>query len=141
MINIVQNRGQDMRSILARSPVADVPEAWSVMNEWMYRSTEIYYGLVDGEPACVWGFIQPTVLSTTAYLWLLTTDIAAEHKFLFVRHSQLFIKEALEHWPTIIGNTAIDDRKAIRWIKWLGGAFGDPDGRWLPFTIRRRLNG
>ncbi len=124
-----------------RSPVADIEEAMDVMNEWMYRSTEIYYGLVDGKPACVWGFIQPTVLSTTAYLWLLTTDIATQHKFLFVRHSQRFIEEALKAWPTIIGNTAIGDVKAIRWIKWLGGKFGEPDGKWLPFTIKRPLNG
>ena len=142
MINIVQNRGKDIHGIIMRSPVADIPEAMDVMNEWMYRSTEVYYGLVDGQPACVWGFIQPTVLSTTAYLWLLTTDIAAQHKFLFIRHSQLFIEEALKHWPTIIGNCAIDDAKAIRWIKWLGGRFGEPDGKWMPFTIRRsKLNG
>ena len=142
MISIAKNEGPDIRSILMQSPVRDIPEAWEIMNEWMYRSSEIYYGMVDGKVACVWGFIQPTILSSTAYLWLLTTDIAAQHKFLLVRHSQMFIEEALKTWPTIIGNCAIDDEKAIRWIKWLGGRFGEPDGRWLPFTIRRgKLNG
>ena len=141
MISIIQNQGQDIRSIIMRSPVANLPEAVDVMNEWIYRSTEIYYGLVNGKVACVWGFIQPTILSDVAYLWLLTTDIVSQHKFLLVRHSQLFIEEALETWPTIIGNCAIEDEKAIRWIKWLGGKFGEPDGKWLPFTIRRKLNG
>jgi hypothetical protein len=138
VISIIQNEGQDIRGIIMRSPVADIPEAMDVMNEWMYRSNEIYYGLVNGKVACVWGFIQPTILSDTAYLWLLTTDIVAQHKFLLVRHSQMFIEEALKTWPTIIGNCAIDDTKAIRWIKWLGGEFDRPDGKWLPFSIRKR---
>ena len=55
MINIVRNKGRDIRNIIMHSPVADIPEAMDVMNEWMYRSTEVYYGLVDGKPACVWG--------------------------------------------------------------------------------------
>jgi hypothetical protein len=136
MISVVKNQGQDIKALIMRSPVAEIPEALDIMNEWMYRSTEIYYGLVDGQPACIWGFIQPTVLSDCAYLWLLTTDIVAQHKFLLVRHSQMFIEEALKTWPKIIGNCAIDDAKAIRWIEWLGGRFGKRDGKWLPFIIK-----
>lgn len=139
MISVVKNQGQDIKALIMRSPVAEIPEALDIMNEWMYRSAEIYYGLVDGQPACIWGFIQPTVLSDCAYLWLLTTDIVAQHKFLLVRHSQMFIEEALKTWPKIIGNCAIDDAKAVRWIKWLGGRFGEPDGKWLPFSIQKKV--
>lgn len=128
----------DIRAIVRRSPVWAVPGAVETLRQCLFRSIEVCYGLVDNEVACVWGLITPTHLSTSAYIWLLTTDIAAEHKFLLVRHSQRYVEEALKKFPSIIGDCIVGDYRAVRWLKWLGAEFMEPvDGR-VPFTIRKK---
>lgn len=132
----------DVYEVIRRSSVKDIPEAERVMRECLYRSIEIRQGLVDGKVACIWGMIPPTLLSTTAYLWLLTTDLVEAHKFLFVRHSQRYVEEALKVFPTIVGDVVLPNPAAQRWLRWLGAEFGvAAEGR-VPFKIQRKvLNG
>lgn len=128
----------DIREIIKRSPVASVPDAEDILRDCMYRSVSIRYGFLDGEVACMWGLIPPTLLSDSAWLWLLTTDIVAEHKFLFIRNSQRWIEEALEIYPCIKGDVILDNAPAKRWLKWLGATFQEPIHGRIPFTIKAR---
>lgn len=128
----------DIGDIVRRSPVANVIGAQDIISECMFRSTNVCYGLLDGEVACMWGIIPPTLLSDAAYLWLLTTDIVAEHKFLFIRQSQIYIENLLKQHPRIIGDCIITNHSAIRWIKWLGGEFAEPVCGRIPFVIRAK---
>lgn len=125
--------------MVKNSPVANLPEAEEALREYIYRSIEVRLGLIDGKPACVWGLIPPTLLSQQAYLWLLTTNIVAEHKFLFVRHSQRYIEEALKIYPEIVGDVIVPNEPAMKWIKWLGGVFeaAPVAGRWVFRIIAR----
>ncbi len=141
-VAIRKNEAIDVRDIVRRSPVANLPGAEDILRDCMYRSVEVRAGLVDGQVACMWGLIPPTILSNTAWLWLLTTDIVAEHKFLFIRHSQRYIEEALKEFPNIIGDVEVTNRPAQKWLKWLGAEFKESDGRKIPFVIRAKvLNG
>lgn len=124
--------------LIQRSPVAQVPGAEEVLRECIHRSVDIRQGLLNGKVACAWGLIPPTLLSDTAYLWLLTTDIVVEHKFLFIRHSQRYIEEALKKYPTIIGDVIGDNRSAMRWLQWLGAEFAPQVLGRTPFTIQAK---
>ena len=123
MITVKSKRPSDVHEIIRRSPISHIPDADKTLRECMYRSTDVRCGMVDGVIACMCGLIPPTLLSDKAYLWLLTTDIVAEHKFLFVRHSQRYVEEALKEFPIIVGNCAINNHSAIRWLRWLGAEF------------------
>lgn len=125
-------------SIIERSDEAHIPNAEKILRECIQYSQEVRFGLIDGEVACVWGLMPPTLLSNQAYLWLFTTDIVAEHKFLFVRHSQLWIEQALKAYPEIIGVCFQNNYSARRWLKWLGAEFGEVQGNRIPFTIRAK---
>ena len=138
VISVEKGTVQDFLDIVRRSPVADKPNAVDIIREASYRSIEVRQGLVNGEVACMWGLIPPTLLSDTAYLWLLTTNLVEEHKFLFVRHSQMYVKEALNYFPNIVGDVMVTNVGAKRWLKWLGAEFGESDGRKIPFVIRRK---
>jgi hypothetical protein len=100
-------------------------------------ASSIWTGFVDGELVCIWGLIPPSLLSDQAYLWLYTTDALKGNEFMFVRQSQLAVETILKIYPVIIGHVLVDNPRAIRWLKWLGATFGEPDGRVLPFSIRR----
>ena len=105
-------------------------------------SSETWEGRVDGKVACVWGLILPTLLSEQVYLWLYSNELVDQHQFIFVRNSQRLVEEILKRYELIVGHCLIENDRGRRWLKWLGASFGEPDGKKLPFTIRRKmLNG
>jgi hypothetical protein len=138
MVDILARAPTNTGDLIHRSQVANIPGAEEILKECIWRSIEVRQGLVDGEVACAWGLIPPTILSNTAYLWLLTTDIIAEHKFLFIRYSQRYIEEALKTYPIIIGDVVGHNPSASRWIHWLGGEFRPMVAGRTPFTIRAK---
>jgi hypothetical protein len=64
--------------------------------------------------------------------------MAERHKFVIARTSQIFIQDLLDDWPLVVGHCIAGDDRAVRWMKWLGAVFGTPDGKKLPFSIRRK---
>lgn len=138
-VSIRSGKGFDVKDVISRSAVAETPNAEEILNLCLERSIEVRYGqLPSGEIACIWGLIPPTLLSDSAYLWLLTTEIVAEHKFLLVRHSQRYIEEALKVFPTIVGDVLVGNEPAQRWLKWLGAEFEQPVHGRIPFAIRAK---
>lgn len=139
MISIVKNQACDIRDVLNRAKFTDnVPDAEAHLRRWLRTSEQSWLGLYDDEVACIWGLVPSSTISNRAYLWLLTTDIIDEHKFLFIRHSQLVIEDALKEYPIIIGHVAMQNERAKRWLKWLGATFAHPTERFIPFEIRRK---
>lgn len=136
-VSIVPSYKVPLYEIVQRSPEATGSEGELALANWLDNSEETWFGLVDGRIACVWGLVPPTIISDTAYLWLLTTDIVAEHKFLFIRHSQVAIEDALKRYPRIVGHVAHGNRAARRWLQWLGAEIGESDGKAHPFIIRK----
>ena len=92
---------------------------------------------IDGLAVAVWGLVPPTILADRAYLWLFATAGVDAHKFMFVRRSQVVLEQMKRLYPHIYGVCSIDDRRAIRWIKWLGGQFSQPGSLpgLVPFEI------
>ncbi len=141
MISIRTVSNITLAELFQRSPAATYPNGEELLQKCLQRSVDVRYGYVDGQCACVWGLIPPTLLSDAAYLWLLTTDIVEQHKFLFVRHSQRWMEQALCTYPIIIGDWVPGDPRAKRWLEWLGAQFGDLQGGKVPFMIRKKSNG
>lgn len=104
-------------------------------------ATHLWIGEINDKIACAWGLVPPSLLSDEAYLWLYSTSAVDEHKFIFVRYSQRLIEEMLKIYPTIVGVTDAKASDSIRWLKWLGAKFGEPIGKYLPFTIIARIHG
>jgi hypothetical protein len=141
MISIRLVSDVTLKELFDRSPASEIPKGEELLLTCLQRSTDVRYGYVDNQCACVWGLIPPTLLSGSAYLWLLTTDLVEQHKFLFVRHSQRWIEEALQVYPTIIGDWIPGDPRSRRWLEWLGAEFAAFQGGRIPFVIRKKPNG
>ena len=138
MIQIKEATSFGARQVFEKSGIKDVPGAEETLDTLLIRSTVRHIGMVDGEVAAMWGLVPQSLLSNQAYLWLLTTDLAQEHKFLLVRYSQMFVESALKHYATIVGHCEAGNIPAKRWIRWLGGEFGAGDGKKVPFVIKRK---
>src|SRR2546423_1138059 len=110
----------------------------AIMCFYLRSSSDIWYADLDGEIACIWGLIPPTLLSQTAYIWLFDTDLCAQHTFMLVRQSQIMMAQMLERYPIITGHCRIGRDRSIAWLKWLGAEFGLPQGAAIPFTIRKK---
>lgn len=112
----------------------------SIDQETMYRtmtnSTRCWVGMDNGLVVAVWGLIPPTFLSDRAYLWLRTTEHLQGHIFQLIRHSQRAVQNILSEYPIIIGHGMVGNSRSLRWLRWLGAVFGEPQGNFLPFEIR-----
>lgn len=106
------------------------------MQRAMMNSSRVWLGIDGAQVLAVWGLIPPTLLSDRAYLWLFTTKHFTGHQFVFIRHSQRAVQAMLEEFPCIIGHGVVGADKSLRWLRWLGAKFGEPQGEFLPFEIR-----
>lgn len=132
----------DYAEVVKHSAVAELPNALETMIKFVDVSTWTFVGCVDEQVGCVYGLITPTLMSDRAHMWLLTTDLVNEHKFAFVRHSQVVIESILQRYNQIVGETSIKDEKALRWMRWLGAEFKPPpSGIMLPFQITKESFG
>jgi len=137
-VEIVARRDCDVHDIIRRSPVANVKNAEQLLRRWLRTSEEVYLGMHDNEVACVWGLAPPSTISNRAYLWLLTTDLVEQHKFIFIRHSQIAVEGALKRYEMIIGHVAVGNQSARKWLRWLGASIAPPENGMSPFVIKRR---
>ena len=108
------------------------------MYQAMTNSSMVWMGMEGNEILCAWGLIPPTLLSTQAYLWLYTTEHLRGHQFILVRKSQRLVESMLQDFPILVGHCKVENPKAIRWLRWLGAQFGEPQGQFIPFTIRAK---
>jgi len=138
-VAIIQSRDCDVKDIISRSSdIANKGMAEALLRYHLRHSDEFWLGMHDDKVACVYGLAPPTALSNRAYLWLLTTEIVEKHKFLFVRHSQLVIEDALKRYDMIFGHVAMGNHSARKWLRWLGAEIGVPENGFSRFEIRRK---
>jgi hypothetical protein len=106
--------------------------------QFVLVSQAIWSCVIEGEFIGMWGTIPPTLLSDHTYLWVYTNEKVSGHSFVFIRHSQIAIAEVLKEWPIVHGHAVVGANKSIRWLKWLGAEFFEPEGNLIPFVIRRK---
>lgn len=110
------------------------------MKRATHNSSHVWIAYSEDKILALWGLIPPSLLSDMAYLWLFTTEHFTEHSLVCVRHSQRMIQEALREYPTIVGHGTVGAKRSLRWLRWLGAEFTDPQGDLLPFTIKAKAS-
>ena len=137
-VSIAETQPNEISEMVHKAGYDKVMGGPQTLTFFWTHSTHCWSGSVDGELACMWGLVPPTLLSDQAYLWLVVTDLVEAHRFTFVRHSQRVIDELLDLYPIIVGHCERGNEEAMRWIRWLGGTFGPWQKGFRPFQIRRK---
>ncbi len=135
--SILRVASADAYDLISADHLAMLP---SIEQETMHRaimnSSQVWMGSKDDAILAIWGLISPTLLSDVAYLWLFTTKHFVGHEFMLVRQSQRSVQEMLKDYSCICGHGSVDNPRSLRWLRWLGAKFGEPQGKFLPFEIR-----
>jgi len=95
------------------------------------RSAEILVGLRESNPIAFVGFAPPTLISDSAYVWMIENNPTAADRFLFARYSRGLIETGLLKYSRLYGHCF--SPKSARWLRWLGAEFTTA----TEFEIRR----
>jgi len=97
------------------------------LKDLIRSSREAWTGLIDDEIVCLWGIERGSLLSDSAFIWLLTGTGVDKHPFAFVRHSQIRLADLRERYHYIHGYVQVDNETSVKWLKWLGFTLSDAE--------------
>lgn len=81
----------------------------------------------DGQFVCLFGMHKLGVLSDTAIIWMLGTELIERHKGAFIRHSREYIQAMLNVSPVLTNHCDVRSSKTVRWLKLMGFTFFDAE--------------
>jgi hypothetical protein len=84
-------------------------------------SSEIIVGMFNGEAVCFIGLAPRTLISDTAYAWMIVTDFGKSHGLLLARYAKSFVETMLLKYRRVTGHCF--EPKSVRWLKSLGAEF------------------
>ena len=131
-------READKKEIIASGSVVK-GAVW----ESVCLSEYAWTGLIDGEPAMVFGIDHGT-LSPEAEIWALGTDKCTAVPREMLYYGRQKIAELLEYWPVLTNYCHADNALALRWLKHLGFEISAPEPtgvhgeKFCKITIRKR---
>lgn len=115
-------RQADVEEIEASSGL----DPYSALRRGMACSSHVWTGTVDGEPACMFGVVPVSMMSSVGVPWMLGTPLVEEHATAFLRRNKRYVKQMTAAYNYLVNY--VDDRnvKAIEWLKWLGFTMSEP---------------
>ena len=135
-VEINQVTTVDYDEVIPISEASDDPRARGVLKEWIRHSPLVWEGRINGEVACVFGLIPKSIFDDEAYIWLLTTTVAQQHPFVFLRHSQIMMRRLFKLYNVIYGHVLPSNKNGVKWLKWLGMKVRGQRSGMIEFEIR-----
>lgn len=80
---------------------------------------------VDGAPVCLFGVAPGSVLSGLGVPWMLGGAGLDRAEVAFLRRSRPVADAMLATYPRLVNVVDAENRRTIRWLKWLGFRFDD----------------
>lgn len=97
-------------------------------------STEIWAGFYNGELGIVWGILPGSLLSDTAYIWSIATDVVKRCPKAFLRASRQWLKSMSGEYAIFVGLC----RRDTTYVQHLGAEFFDDHDSFARFEIKVR---
>lgn len=84
------------------------------------RSLYSWTWLVDGVPATMFGIGTANVIGDTGVVWMMGTDLVADHWPAFLRATRRNLHKLLAIYPNLTNNVDARYADCIAWLRWLG---------------------
>lgn len=108
----------------------------------MEASRAAWAAVEGGRVICLWGVCCPSLLGSTAELWLLGSRRLEDYPLQFLRHAREFVAEMQQQYPRLEINVHVKYRRALRFARWLGfdrrGEFTIDGHKFASFAWERR---
>lgn len=109
----------------------------NVLKHLKNKSVRARCGRVDGELVAVYGVLAPTLLSHEGNPWMAATSAVerSDIRRIFLEHTMHEVAWLAEGFDALWNVCSVDNKIAIRWLKWIGFQFEDTivDVRGHPF--------
>lgn len=120
-----QDYVDQMKRRLRQSDELEVGAACGQTADWgLQRSYEMseaaWVGLIDGVPACAFGVVRTSLLSSVGVPWLLATPEFEEQGLEIVRLSKTYSNLMRGKFRLLMNYVDARQEKSIRWLRWLG---------------------
>jgi hypothetical protein len=89
-------------------------------------SSMAWTGLYDSLPVCMFGVASGSELAGVGLPWMIGTQELDRLAITFLRRNKSKIQEMLDIYPRLMNYVDDRNKKAIRWLKWLGFIIGEP---------------
>lgn len=99
-----------------RHPHLSVEDVLSIAFQRADEAHVVYFG---DDMICVMG-VNGSVLSTVGYPWIIPHVNVNKHKWMFLKGCRPWLKYLLSKYETLENSVDARNKKAVRWLKWLG---------------------
>ena len=134
--------------IASRVRKADADEFWASTGMTAEQTivlgahTGAHVGMADGVPFCVFGVSQASLIGSVGIPWMVGTVELDHHAYGFLKHCRPVVDRWADRFDLLVNYVDARNTRAIRWLKWLGFEFGEPEPYgWLGMPFIRFWRG
>ena len=113
-------RADDVRECAA---MGHAPKA--ALRDGLTASSRCFTALVDGRPEAMFGLVVTNALNGEGTPWMLGTDAIYLHPRAMLRWGPRFVAAMLDSTPALSNLVAVDNVRAIRFLRRLGFSIGE----------------
>ena len=151
--SIVEARVKHIPAIAGRVRAADEAELWAisclspthVMLQALNLSTFARTGFVGDAAVCMFGVVRSSYLGGAGRPWMVGTDLLDRYDKIFLRRCRGEVAEMFKHFERLENYVDQRNTKAIKWLRWLGFSFGEPQPMgpfnmlFIKFSMERKV--
>ncbi len=134
-------QAEDIDELLPHVRQADVDEFTAatghspreVMEDGLKYSRVAWTGRINDEVVCIFGVAGHSLLSPKGAPWLVGSDKLEGSSKAFLRRCRKYAVKMLREYPVLENYVDARNETAIRWLKWLGFEFDEPE----PYGVAR----
>lgn len=127
-IVIRKSNYEDVYYLKDKLRASDAEEVWCSHHHTTYEALKLsldnsnisFTVELNNEPIMMFGVSSESVLSSSAIIWMLSSDKINNIRIKFIRQNINFIKYLLNIYPVMYNYVDARNKKSIQWLKYLG---------------------
>ena len=99
---------------------------YQAMRDSLHVPGLAYTGMVDGEPVCMFGACEATMVGNLARPWMVGSTLVEKYQLQFLRRNRKMLGIWLDLYTRLENYVDVRNTQAIKWLRWLGFEFTGP---------------